>query len=123
MREFGKSAGGGRRSAARLDAPMTVVISTLTGSRSAELVDISATGARFKSTNPPDLWEELTLVVEGINRFGTIVWSEGELRGMRFEEQLSLSDELKLRRKVADAAGIPLDVRAAFDQWTLGPDR
>ena len=120
MSGFGKSEGGGRRSAARLDAPLTAVISTLTGSRSAELVDISATGARFRSNDPPDLCEELSLVVEGIHEFGEVVWSDGDVRGMRIDEQLSLCDEVKLRQKVADAAGVPLHVRAAYDQWTLG---
>jgi hypothetical protein len=123
MNQFGKSEGGGRRAVARVDAPLTAVISTLIGSRSAELVDISATGARLRGTELPDLREELSLAVEGVHAFGTIVWSEGDLRGMRFDEPLGLSDEVKLRQKVAQAAGVPLDIRAAFDQWTLGPDR
>ena len=123
MTQFGKSDGGGRRSAARLGAPLTAVVSTVVGSRSAELVDISATGARLKGANLPDLNEELSIIVEGVQAFGAIVWSDGDLRGMHFDEQRGLPDEMKLRQKVAQAAGIPLDVRAAFDQWTLGSGR
>ena len=44
-------------------------------------------------------------------------------RGLAFETDLSTSDETRLRQAVALARGLPPDIRAALDDWTLGVAR
>lgn len=50
MSEFGKASGGGRREDSRDAAPLSVVMTTFSTSYTAELVDISATGAKSAVT-------------------------------------------------------------------------
>lgn len=117
---FGKSTGGGRRASRRTSAPLSAVVMTITHSCSAALVDISGKGARLSGENLPQVGEDLALVVEGLKLFGRIIWMDDDRRGMAFDEPLRLSEEHLLRRKVAEAAGLTPDLKAALDEWTIG---
>ena len=120
MGTFGKSKGGGRRIAPRTEGPLRAVVTTLSGSRSADLVDISGTGARLCANGLPEIGEEISVKVEGVSAFGTVVWADGDIRGMVFDEPLTPDAEQLLRQKVAEAAGLSPDLKAAFDEWTVG---
>lgn len=123
MGTFGKCKGGGRRSATRTTAPLLVTVTTLARSQSAVLIDVSCTGARLRGTDLPETGEELFLNVEGVIAFGTVAWMEDDERGVAFESDLTASDEKRLRQAVALARGLPPEMRAALDDWTLGVAR
>lgn len=120
MSTFGKSEGGGRRSAPRSQAPLVVLVTTVSKTQSAILMDVSSTGMRLRGVHLPQTGEELFATVEGIIAFGSIAWMEGDYRGIAFDEPLSSADEVRLRKVVKTAAGLPPEVKAAYDDWTLG---
>lgn len=120
MGSFGKRNGGGRRSAARLSAPLVAVVTTFRESRSAVLVDVSATGAKLRGRNLPGLSENLFVAIDGTTAFGTIAWEDGDERGVAFDEPLLPREEARLRDKIAHARGMPLEFRHAFEDWTQG---
>jgi hypothetical protein len=120
MSTFGKCAGGGRRSAARVAVPLIAVVTTLRESRSAIVVDVSATGVRLQGANLPESTEELFLTVDGVVVFGTVAWEQDDERGVAFDAPLKAIDETGLRQKVAQAKKLPPELRAAFDDWSAG---
>jgi hypothetical protein len=123
MSAFGKSKGGGRRSASRATAPLVAIITTLQGSHSAVLVDLSATGARLQGPRLPGRGEELFVTVDDVVGFGAVAWSRGNERGVAFDPPLAPSEEQRLRSKIKETVGLPPDMRAAFDNWVLGCGR
>lgn len=123
MGAFGKCKGGGRRSAPRASAPLIAIVTTLTASHSAVLLDVSATGARLQGPDLPRLGEELFVTIEGVVAFGTVVWAKTNVRGIAFDGPLKPGDEEKLRQRVSDAHGLPPEIKAAFDDWVLGVAR
>jgi hypothetical protein len=100
--------------------PLIAVVTTLRESRSAILVDVSATGARLLGPDLPQPAEELFLTVEGVVVFGTVAWERDDERGVAFDEPLKAIDEARLRQRVAQAKGLSPEMRAAFDDWALG---
>lgn len=123
MSTFGKAKGGGRRAAARTKAPLIAMVTTLRESRSAVVRDISTTGARVSGPGLPDVGAEVFLTLERVIAFGKIVRSNANERGVAFDEPLSLAEEGRLRHKVTQARGLPPEIRAAFDDWTVGVAR
>jgi hypothetical protein len=120
MSSFGKRKGGGRRSAARLSAPLIAVVTTFRESRSAVLVDVSSTGAKLRGRNLPAVSEDLFVTIDGTMAFGTVAWEDGDERGVAFDEPLRPGDEARLRDKVAHSRGLPPEFRQAFEDWTQG---
>lgn len=120
MSAFGKCKGGGRRSAARADAPLIATITTTVSSQSAIVVDVSSTGARLRGIDLPASGQDLVISVEGVVAFGEVAWADGPERGVHFESELSPTEEQLLRTKVLEARGLPPEVKAAFDDWALG---
>ena len=120
MSTFGKRNGGGRRSAARLSAPLIAVVTTFRESRSAVLVDVSATGAKLRGRDLPAVSEELFVTIDGTICFGSIAWEQGDERGVAFDEPLLPKDEARLRDRVAQARGLSPEFRHAFEDWAQG---
>ena len=120
MGEFGKRKGGGRRSAARTSFPLIAVITTLRDSRSAVLADVSSTGARLRGRNLPTEHEDLFIAVDGLSVFGTVAWADGDERGVSFDVPLQPGDEAILRERMVQTQGLPLELKAAFDDWAQG---
>ena len=120
MTVFGKRMGGGRRSAARREGPLIAVLTTLKGSHSAVLADISATGARLRAAQLPDMGEVLTLRIDAVEAFGAVIWVEAGECGIAFDRPLAPDEEQLLRQKVAETHGLPPDIKAAYDTWVLG---
>lgn len=120
MTNFGKCSGGGRRSAVRQTAPLIVVLSTLTRSHAAVLVDVSQTGVRVRGDDLPDEGEELNIGIEGIRNFGSVSWKHDDECGIAFDDPLSEPDVATLCRKASNSRGYSIEARAAFDDWNLG---
>jgi hypothetical protein len=64
--------------------------------------------------------EELLLSVDVVRAFGSVIWSESGECGVAFDCPLAPEDEQVLLKKVADAHGLPPDIKAAYDNWVLG---
>ena len=123
MTVFGKRMGGGRRSAARREGPLIAVLTTLKASHSAVLADISATGARLRAAQLPDMGEVLTLRIDAVEAFGAVIWVEAGECGIAFDRPLAPDEEQLLRQKVAETHGLPPDIKAAYDNWVVGCGR
>ena len=74
----------------------------------------------MRGTGLPVAGEDLFVSVERVIAFGTVVWVDDDERGVAFESALPAADGARLRHAVALAAGLPPDLKAAFDDWTLG---
>jgi PilZ domain len=120
MGTFGKCKGGGRRLSGRTAAPLMAVVTTLKESKSAVLKDVSATGARVCGHGLPAVGGELFLTIEQIVAFGKVVRAEDNERGIAFDEPLSATDEQFLQQRIAEAGSLPPEIRAAFNDWSLG---
>jgi hypothetical protein len=123
MTEFGKCNGGGRRSASRQAAPLTATITTLSKTYSALIVDISQTGIRMRGDHLPEQGEEGFVGFERIKTFGTVTWGKGGECGIAFDGPLPSSDLARLFRETARLRGLSPELRAAFEDWTLGVAR
>jgi hypothetical protein len=120
MSTFGKSKGGGRRSAPRSAAPLVGLLTTMEGTRSAVIVDVSATGARLCGKDLPGKWSDFFISLDGVVTFGTVQWEDGDERGVEFDARLDPADEKLLQQKIRDARGMPPEFKAAFEDWTSG---
>ena len=123
MLEFGKCEGGGRRSCPRETGPLTAVVSTVTLSRSAVLLDVSRTGARLEGFDLPALGEELFVCVDTVRAFGCVRWASGDQIGVVFDEPLEADELALLHQRVTSGARLPLEVKEALDLWTTGMAR
>ncbi len=122
---FGRASGGGHRSAARVAAPLPVIVRTLTSRRCAALFDISETGARLSGEDLPGEGEEVDLTIDTVKAFGTVAWSTGDECGIRFEERITLFDVARLQRNVGSGAErwLTVDQRLALEHWLHGNSR
>lgn len=123
MGAFGKQKGGGRRVAARSAAPLMAILTTLVGSRSAIVEDISSTGIRLSGQALPSEGEELFVTIDRVQAFGTVIWSSEEECGIEFDARLSSRDEQALHKLSSVSRGLPAEIRAAFENWAVGCGR
>ena len=120
MSSFGKRKGGGRRSAPREPAPLGAVFTTITRSHRAFVIDVSSTGVRLRGEDLPSAGEPLEISIEAVHGFGYVMWSDHGECGIEFDEPLSADDVMVLRNRVARMAGLPLQFKAALDDWMTG---
>lgn len=120
MSFFGKCGGGGRRSTPRVVAPLIAMLTTLSRSDPAVVLDVSTTGARVRGGNLPKAGEELLFTVDKVRAFSTVVWSEHGECGIEFDGPLPAADINQLRFNIAKSAGLRPEVRAAMDDWMAG---
>lgn len=123
MAAFGKATGGGRRDGNREAAPLSVIMTTATTSYAAELVDLSATGARLRCSELPFIGDELSLTAGRIKTFCTVRWKSALECGVRFYEPLLQAEVISVRREVAEGKGLDLATRGAMEDWILGVAR
>ena len=105
MGTFGKSEGGGRRSAPRVKAPVLAVLSTVSEDYRAALVDVSGAGASLSAPRLPAHDDEVIFRAEKVQAFGKVVWSRDGQCGIAFEGPI---DPAELDR-----------LRSQTDFWTL----
>lgn len=122
MRKFGLSKGGGRRSAARVKAPILAQLSTVTHNYRATLDDISATGAQLSAPDLPNVGEDVIFRADTVQSFGEVVWLKDGRCGVAFESALySMEvDRLRWLANVWNAATMTAEEKAAAEEWRLG---
>jgi hypothetical protein len=119
MAGSGKCSGGGRRDDTREVAPLCALLTTLSDTFEVVLVDISATGARFKGVKLPHLGVDLNLAVGRLKAFGTVRWQNQHECGVQFFESLTQVEVMEVRREAANGAGLPPAMRAVMEDWVL----
>ena len=98
-------------------------MTTLSNSYTAELVDLSATGARLRCEDIPPIGVEFNLTVGRIKSFCTVRWTSDREFGVQFYEPLLQADVISVRSKAAAGMGLDPAFRAAMDDWVLGVAR
>jgi hypothetical protein len=112
----------GRRSQPRAPVHLPVTIATLDGNKRISLLEVSLSGARLEGTGAPPIGKDAVLMCGAVEAFGTIVWAAGERCGMNFDEPISLSELVALRRvaeAVEDSGITPEEIQAVAD-WESG---
>jgi PilZ domain len=125
MNSFGKSKGGGRRSAERVPAPVLAVLSTVSHDHRAALVNISSIGARLSAPDLPAEGTDVIFRTGKICTFGQVVWAERGQCGVAFEGPLANSDVDRLRSEgnMWSLVGLSPEETAGAEQWELGVSR
>ena len=97
MRKFWISTALGRRAMPRTSAPVIVLLSNATNQYSAELVDLSRTGARLKGATLPVLGEDLLFKAEKVRVTGTIVWFDDDHCAVEFDTPIAGAEVKRIR--------------------------
>jgi hypothetical protein len=58
--------------------------------------------------------------MEGVRAFGIVTWVSDDKCGILFDEPLSAGQITLLRSKVAIYHGLPLETKAALEDWVTG---
>lgn len=122
MTAFGRRKGGGRRRANRTPALLPALVTTIARSHSAVLINVSATGARIRGSDLPDVGSDLVLKVDSVEAFGTVQWVRQNLCGVEFEQPLleGQVDLLRAEGSVAMLTKLSPEERLAMQDWTIG---
>ncbi len=125
MALFGKRMGGGRRSADRSQSVLPALVTTISGSRSAVVLDVSSTGARVRGVKLPREGSYMKFKVEGTEVYATVQWCAGELRGLAFDTVLTVQQIGQMRRKAEHAQFSEASItdRLALQEWAHGVAR
>jgi hypothetical protein len=90
--------GEARRTSQRRRVMLTARLSTSSSSEQVRLRDVSATGARVEGRHLPSLGAPVLLTRGNFSAYGQLVWKNGEVGGVRFDQALdedSILDALK----------------------------
>lgn len=115
----------GRRNQSRLHVRLPTRMETRTDTTRVILVDLSTTGARILTENPPKLGTEVLLRWDRYEAFGEVVWAEGVHCGIAFFDPIAQEDVFATR-ELDDAARLPRDrelLRQAARHWVEGSTR
>jgi hypothetical protein len=97
MTSFGNSTAAGRRLAPRRDAPICAVLSSATTHYSAELVDISRTGARLRSLKFPRCGEDVVFQAEKVRAAAEVIWLEDDECALEFDTPIAAGEVNRIR--------------------------
>jgi hypothetical protein len=119
---FGKKIGGGRRAGARTSMPLPAMMVGVGFSCRAELIDVSATGARLRGQPVPQEGTDVEVQVERTCTFATVIWSRGDQCGVRFASPLASFDVARLRRaaNLAKLSKLSVDELRMLEDWMIG---
>jgi len=114
-----------KRKAERSSAGVVADVQTPASREPVTIVDISASGARLKSSNYPPSRQDVQLNVNGLAVFGSIVWRRDNLFGLRFDQALNeySPEEIQEAVKTAEAERDPFDREAALQSLLNQPTK
>jgi hypothetical protein len=122
---FGKRNGGGRRSAKRVTAPLPALLITMSDRHPALLFDISEVGAQLRARDAPKKGLEVFLQVGDVDVYAQVVWSKGDVCGLKFCDPIRGFDLHQLAFEAAGAAGARISPaqKGGVDDWKNGVAR
>ena len=91
----------GRRSERRARVLLEASAEAIAGHAQVTLLEVSAHGARLEGHGLPAEGKEIILRCGSVEAFGTVVWSDGDCRGVEFDEKLSPPDLITIRAEAA----------------------
>lgn len=97
MRSFGVSTATGRRSVPRTQSRLVAVLSMSAGDYTAELIDISRTGARLRADILPRIGQQVTFRAEDVHAAAEVIWSEAGSCAVEFDTPVAISEVVRLR--------------------------
>jgi hypothetical protein len=97
MRTFGISQARGRRSVPRTEAPLIAVLATDAADHSAELIDVSRTGARLKGPVFPAAGADLVFHAGKVRAAGEVIWIDGDQCGVAFDTPIAAAEVTRIR--------------------------
>jgi hypothetical protein len=122
MTTFGKRGGGGRRRAQRSRADLPALVTTVARAQPVVLMNVSATGARLRGGDLPDVGGDLVLKIDKTEAFGTVQWKRQNLCGVAFDQPLREPQVEQLRSEASRARLTKLSPqeRLAMQDWATG---
>lgn len=88
----------GRRAMARARLGLPGRLARVTGYAPCEVLDVSQSGAGvFTADRPPTPGEGVTLYIQDVEAFGTVIWRSGPSFGVMFDAPLSHTQVVALR--------------------------
>jgi hypothetical protein len=97
MRTFGISQARGRRSVPRAEAPLIAVLATGAAHHSAELIDLSRTGARLQGADFPAADADLVFHAGKVRAAGEVIWIDGDQCGVSFDTPIAAVEVNRIR--------------------------
>ncbi|WP_169793756.1 PilZ domain-containing protein [Novosphingobium fuchskuhlense] len=115
----------GRRAMPRVRLYVPAQVELLQGTANCLLDDLSQTGARVTMAGRmPTPGANLVLRIQGLDAFGTVVWSQSARFGIQFEDVLPLHDVVNLRHFADAYVDHEADLaRSNARQFVQGPPR
>lgn len=112
----------GRRAEPRAYIQLPASVEDLHGRHSANLLDVSRTGARIEAVDIPAVGKAVVLRCGGIDTFGTVVWNVSGRCGVHFDEPIGGRDLVALRAVAvaAERSGMTPEELQATADWANG---
>jgi hypothetical protein len=106
----------------RKEASLLAVVRTRAASFSAELVDVSLTGAKLRGSSLPQVGEEFFATFEHVEVFAGVAWSEGNECGIAFDEPISglQLKGLQIEAKLAKLMRLTPAEKEPLEEWRSG---
>lgn len=116
---------GGKRKSQRAPVLLSVALHTVGASRTATLVDVSATGAKLRVRLPLRPGEEVWLSVPSHDIFGRIIWVDGDECGVTFDTPITEEEafNFQARGRVVRMPRLSLEEQLAVEDWKAGMAR
>ena len=97
MGTFGTSQARGRRAVPRAATPLIAVLAAGAAHHSAELIDLSRTGARLKGATFPEEGVDLIFHAGKVRATGEVIWIEGDHCGVAFDTPIAAAEVNRIR--------------------------
>jgi hypothetical protein len=111
----------GRRASRRVRISLPAFLETVAGRYLAELTSLSCGGAGLRLEEPPKCGSTAVVHCGGIEAFGTVVWSECERCGIKFDDRLTEAQVLAARQLSDHRPEVVMAQRmAAARAWAEG---
>lgn len=112
----------GRRENPRAQIVLPATVDALSGLQHISLLDISRHGACLAGASLPAMGRDVILRCGALDAFGTVVWAAPGRCGLVFDEPISASELVALRRvaNAAELSAISDEERQATADWISG---
>jgi hypothetical protein len=98
------------------------LVTTVARAQPVVLMNVSATGARLRGGDLPDVGGDLVLKIDKTEAFGTVQWKRQDLCGVAFDQPLREPQVEQLRSEASRARLTKLSPqeRLAMQDWATG---